>query len=49
MRGQDLLTALADELKGIAPELAQAYDAGSDPAAAAHADDSYITSVDAAF
>ncbi len=29
MRGQDLLTALADELKGLAPELAAAYDAGS--------------------
>ena len=29
MRGQDLLTALADELKGLAPELAQAYDAGN--------------------
>ena len=29
MRGQDLLTALADELKGIAPELAQAYDSGN--------------------
>lgn len=45
MRGQDLLTALADELKGLAPELAQAYDAGNDPAAAAHANDSYVTSV----
>ncbi|HET7809095.1 MAG TPA: response regulator [Steroidobacteraceae bacterium] len=47
MRGQDLLTALADELKGIAPELVQAYDAGSDaePTAAARADDSYVTSV----
>ena len=29
MRGQDLLTALADELKGLAPELAAAYDSGS--------------------
>ena len=28
MRGQDLLTALADELKGLAPELAAAYDLG---------------------
>src|SRR6187431_144114 len=47
MRGQDLLTALADELKGLAPELSAAYDAGSsdDPAARAHADDSYVTSV----
>jgi chemotaxis protein histidine kinase CheA/CheY-like chemotaxis protein len=45
MRGQDLLTALADELRGLAPELAHAYDAGNDPAAAAHANDSYITSV----
>ncbi len=45
MRGQDLLTALADELKGIAPELAQAYDSGNDPAAAARANDSYVTSV----
>ncbi|HET9864594.1 MAG TPA: response regulator [Steroidobacteraceae bacterium] len=43
MRGQDLLTALADELRGIAPELAQAYDSGStEPAAAAHA---YVTTV----
>ncbi|HEU4589285.1 MAG TPA: response regulator [Steroidobacteraceae bacterium] len=43
MRGQDLLTALADELRGIAPELAQAYDSGSaQPAAAAHA---YVTTV----
>src|SRR5512134_2866635 len=38
MRGQDLLTALADELSGLAPELAAAYDAGD-------ADDSYVTSV----
>jgi len=47
MRGQDLLTALADELKGIAPELVQAYDAGSDaePTAMARAQDSYVTSV----
>ena len=45
MRGQDLLTALADELRGLAPELAHAYDAGNDPAAAAHANDSYVTSV----
>ena len=29
MLGQDLLTALADELHGMAPELVQAYDAGS--------------------
>jgi hypothetical protein len=45
MRGQDLLTALADELKGIAPELAQAYDAGNDTAASARANDTYVTSV----
>jgi chemotaxis protein histidine kinase CheA/ActR/RegA family two-component response regulator len=47
MRGQDLLTALADELHGIAPELVQAYDAGStaEPGDAARADDAYITSV----
>ncbi len=38
MRGQDLLTALADELRGIAPELTAAYDAGN-------SDDSYVTSV----
>ena len=41
MRGQDLLTALADELKGLAPELAPAYDAGSGPAG----HDAYVTSV----
>jgi chemosensory pili system protein ChpA (sensor histidine kinase/response regulator) len=47
MRGQDLLTALADELKGLAPELASAYDAGTegDAGARAHANDSYVTSV----
>jgi chemotaxis protein histidine kinase CheA/ActR/RegA family two-component response regulator len=47
MRGQDLLTALADELKGLAPELAQAYDAGTtqEPQARALANDSYVTSV----
>src|SRR5689334_8046454 len=45
MRGQDLLTALADELRGLAPELAQAYDLGNDPQAAARAADSYVTSV----
>jgi len=47
MRGQDLLTALADELHGIAPELVQAYDAGStaEPGDAARADDAYMTSV----
>jgi chemotaxis protein histidine kinase CheA/ActR/RegA family two-component response regulator len=38
MRGQDLLTALADELRGLAPELAASYDAGN-------ADDAYVTSV----
>jgi chemotaxis protein histidine kinase CheA/ActR/RegA family two-component response regulator len=37
MRGQDLLTALADELRGLAPELASAYDAGID--------EIYVTSV----
>ena len=42
MRGQDLLTALADELKGIAPELIQAYDAENDSGAASHA---YVTTV----
>ncbi len=47
MRGQDLLTALADELLGLAPELTAAYDSGSseDPAAVEHANHSYITSV----
>jgi chemotaxis protein histidine kinase CheA/ActR/RegA family two-component response regulator len=47
MRGQDLLTALADELAGLAPELAAAYDSGSagDPAAVASANESYVTSV----
>src|SRR5437763_8732654 len=45
MRGQDLLTALADELRSLAPELAQAYDVGNDPAAATRATDSYVTSV----
>src|ERR1043165_2821614 len=47
MRGEDLLTALADELRGLAPELAGAYDAGTTPdvAARSHADDSYVTSV----
>src|SRR6187399_2219173 len=39
MRGQDLLTALADELKGLAPELVSAYDIGSP------GDDAYLTSV----
>src|SRR6185369_14698645 len=47
MRGQDLLTALADELQGLAPELAREYDAGTtaDAAARSHADDSYVTAV----
>jgi len=45
MRGQDLLTALADELRSLTPELSQAYDAGNDPAAAVRAADSYVTSV----
>src|SRR6187397_1121512 len=42
MRGQDLLTALADELRSIAPELEQAYDAGSEAGASSHA---YVTTV----
>ena len=42
MRGQDLLTALADELRSIAPELVQAYDAGSETGASSHA---YVTTV----
>src|SRR5690349_21856809 len=37
MRGQDLLTALADELRGLSPELSAAYDVGTD--------DAYVTSV----
>ena len=47
MRGQDLLTALADELKGLGPELAQAYDSGTDAGASSRAsnDASYVTSV----
>jgi chemosensory pili system protein ChpA (sensor histidine kinase/response regulator) len=47
MRGQDLLSALADELQGLAPELTQNYDAGSsgDVAACAHANELYVTSV----
>jgi chemosensory pili system protein ChpA (sensor histidine kinase/response regulator) len=45
MRGQDLLTALADELKGIAPELAQAYDSGNEPESCARANESYSSSV----
>jgi len=47
MRGQDLLTALADELQGLAPELASAYDSGSsgEPADITRANDSYVTSV----
>ena len=47
MRGQDLLTALADELRSLAPELAREYDAGTTPdvAVRAQADDSYVTSV----
>ena len=46
MRGQDLLTALADEVRGLAPDLAQAYDAGgADPESIARANDSYVTSV----
>ncbi len=38
MRGQDLLAALADELRGLEPELASAYDSGT-------SDDVYVTSV----
>jgi chemotaxis protein histidine kinase CheA/ActR/RegA family two-component response regulator len=38
MRGQDLLTALADELRDLRPELAAAYDSGV-------SDDAYVTSV----
>src|SRR5215212_3413782 len=47
MRGHDLLTALADELNGLGPELTAAYDAGSsgDAAALVQANDSYATSV----
>ena len=47
MRGQDLLTALAEELQGLAPELMQSYDAGSvgDAASCARANEVYITSV----
>lgn len=46
MRGQDLLTALADELQGLAPELAQAYDAGTDDGSARASNDAqYVTSV----
>src|SRR5882672_454662 len=47
MRGQDLLTALADELKGLGPELSHGYDLGTtgDAGVRAHANDSYITSV----
>jgi chemosensory pili system protein ChpA (sensor histidine kinase/response regulator) len=42
MRGQDLLIALADELRSIAPELVQAYDAGGDAGGSSHA---YVTTV----
>ena len=47
MRGQDLLTALADELKGLSPELAQAYDLGTDAGSSARAanDAAYVTAV----
>jgi chemotaxis protein histidine kinase CheA/CheY-like chemotaxis protein len=47
MRGQDLLTALADELAGLAPELSATYDSGStgDPSAVASANESYVASV----
>jgi chemotaxis protein histidine kinase CheA/ActR/RegA family two-component response regulator len=47
MRGQDLLTALADELRGLAPELAREYDAGTtlDAGVRGRANDSYVTAV----
>src|SRR4051812_40428621 len=47
MRGQDLLNALADELAGLSPDLAAAYDAGAsgDSADVARANDAYSTSV----
>ena len=47
MRGQDLLTALADELAGLAPDLAATYDSGStgEPSAAVSANESYVASV----
>src|SRR3982751_2146036 len=47
MRGQDLLNALADELSGLSPDLAAAYDAGAagDSAEVARAHDTYSTSV----
>src|SRR6186713_2824116 len=47
MRGQDLLTALADELRGLAPDLSGAYDLGVTPDARVreHANDSYVTCV----
>jgi chemotaxis protein histidine kinase CheA/ActR/RegA family two-component response regulator len=45
MRGQDLLTALADEIGTLAPELAAAYDSGGeDPESVAHANEVYSTS-----
>jgi chemotaxis protein histidine kinase CheA/ActR/RegA family two-component response regulator len=47
MRGHDLLTALADELKSLGSELAQAYDFGtsSEAAARSQADDTYAAAV----
>ncbi len=45
MRGQDLLTALADEVANLAPELAAAYDSGEDAESTARANDAYLTSV----
>jgi hypothetical protein len=44
--GQDLLTALADELRGLRPNSRTTYDAGSGGwRLRAHANDSYVTSV----
>ena len=48
MRGQDLLTALADELQGLAPRaLVREFDAGTTPDAVARerADHAYVTAV----
>jgi chemotaxis protein histidine kinase CheA/ActR/RegA family two-component response regulator len=47
MRGQDILTALADELGGLGPELADSYDLGSteDLQAAAQANEGYASQV----
>src|SRR4051812_31780518 len=47
MRGQDLLNALADELSGLAPDLAATYDSGAsgEPEVVARANDAYSMSV----